>query len=96
MNLCVFTGRLDEDPELIERDGVSFLDLCIVVDNYRTTKSTNERSKTSAYLYCEAWASGAEVIAKSYKRGDSITIFATAKNIDGDDDRCVFRINEFE
>lgn len=96
MNVCIFTGELVEDPILVKSDGVSFLDLCLLVKNYRVTKSTKERSKTDAYLYFEAWASGADAIAASFKKGDVITVQATAKNISQEDDRVVFRINEFE
>lgn len=96
MNVCIFTGKLAETPELSYNDGVPFLDLLVIVDNYRVTKSTKERSRTPAYLYCEAWASGAEAIAKGFKKGQEITVQCTAKNISEDDDRVVFRINEFE
>ena len=96
MNVCVFKGKLAEDPQLVLEDGVSFLDLCIVVNNYRITKSTKERSKTPTYLYCEAWSSGAEAIAASFKKGQEITVHCTAKNISETDDRVIFRINEFE
>jgi single-stranded DNA-binding protein len=96
MNVCVFTGILNETPELVKENGVSFLDLCVVVPTYRTTKSTNERTQISTYIYCEAWSSGAEAIAKTFNKGDTITIHCTAKNISQDDDRIIFRISEFE
>lgn len=102
MNNCTFTGYLAEEPILDQMDGVSYLDLKIVVYNYRKTKGTGEKSKTPVYIYCEAWHTGAETIASLAREGDKITIHATAKNVrnpDGDgfeEELVIFRINEFD
>jgi single-stranded DNA-binding protein len=96
MNLCVFTGYLAEDPVLAKVDGVSFLDLRLVIYNYRRTKSTGEKSRTPVYLYFEAWHTGAETIAKLASKGTKITVHASAKNTSKDAEDVVFRINEFD
>ena len=96
MNICTFTGYITDDPILERVNGVSFLDLRIVVYNYRRTKSTGEKSRTPVYLDCEAWHTGAETIAKLGKKGTKITVNCSAKNAAGDDDFVIFRINEFD
>ena len=65
MNICTFTGYITDDPVLGSVDGISFLDLRIVVYNYRRSKSTGEKNRTPVYLDCEAWHTGAETIAVS-------------------------------
>lgn len=96
MNTCTFTGYLTEDPILDRIDGVSFLDLKVVVYNYRRTKSTGEKSRTPTYLDCEAWSTGAETIARLATKGTKITLECSAKNLRGEEDFIVFRINQFE
>ena len=96
MNICTFTGYITDDPILERVNGVSFLDLRIVVYNYRRTKSTGEKSRTPVYLDCEAWHTGAETIAKLGKKGTKITVNCSAKNAAGDDDCVIFRNNEFD
>ena len=96
MNICTFTGYITDDPILERVNGVSFLDLRIVVYNYRRTKSTGEKSRTPVYLDCEALHTGAETIAKLGKKGTKITVNCSAKNAAGDDDFVIFRINEFD
>ena len=96
MNICTFTGYITDDPILERVNGVSFLDLRIVVYNYRRTKSTGEKSRTPVYLDCEAWHTGAETIAKLGKKGTKITVNFSAKNAAGADDFVIFRINEFD
>jgi single-stranded DNA-binding protein len=48
------------------------------------------------HIYCEAWHTGAETIAKFANKGTKITINASARQVEKNDDRIVFRINEFD
>ena len=66
------------------------------LNNYRKTKSTGEKSRTPAYLNCEAWHTGADILDRYAEKGTKITFMATAKNMSKDDHRVVFRINEFD
>lgn len=96
MNSCSFTGYLTEDPVVSSENGVAVAEFVVVVYNYRTTKSTGEKSKTPAYLTCEAWHTGAKILERYATKGTKITFMATAKNISKDDQRIIFRINEFD
>jgi len=96
MNNCIFTGYLTEDPILERIDGVSFLDMRIVVYNYRRSKSTGKKNKTPVYLDCEAWHTGAETIAKLGKKDTKITINCSVRHVSEDENFIVFRINEFD
>ena len=96
MNNCIFTGYLAEEPILDKVDGVSYLDLKLVVYNYRKTKHSGEKSRTPVYIYCEAWHTGAETIASLAGEGTKITVNATAKNVKDEEDLIIFRINEFD
>lgn len=68
----------------------------LVVYNYRRAKSTGEKSRIPTYLQCEAWHTGAETIERFATKGSKMTIQASAKNKSKDDDRIIFRINEFD
>tara|TARA_B100001564_G_scaffold351385_1_gene357158 strand:+ start:12709 stop:12975 length:267 start_codon:yes stop_codon:yes gene_type:complete len=68
----------------------------LVVYNYRRAKSTGEKSRIPTYLQCEAWHTGAETIERFATKGSKMTIQASVKNRSKDDDRIVFRINEFD
>lgn len=95
MNICNFTGFLTHTPELESLDGVSYLRFELVVYNYRKTK-TGEKTRIPTYLHFEAWHTGAETIAKLAKRGQKMTINASARNISKDDSEILFRVNEFD
>ena len=68
MNHCSFTGFLTEDPRLHESNGVSQARFTIVTYNYRTAKSTGEKSRIPTFISCEAWHTGAETICKLFKK----------------------------
>ena len=68
----------------------------LVVYNYRRAKSTGEKSRIPTYLQCEAWHTGAETIERFATKGSKMTIQASVKNRSKDDDKIVFRINEFD
>ena len=96
MNICSFTGFLLENPALIKRDQVSFLEFDLVTYSYRRAKSTGEKSRIPTILRFEAWHTGAETIAKLAQKGDKMTVYASARNKSRDDSTIVFRVNEFD
>tara|TARA_R100001163_G_scaffold65487_2_gene62841 strand:- start:4129 stop:4458 length:330 start_codon:yes stop_codon:yes gene_type:complete len=96
MNQCSFTGFLTDDPKPRTVNGVSVLNFTLVTYSYRRSKSTGEKSRTPTFLRCEAWHTGAETISKFAKKGSKLSVFATARNFSRDDNKIVFRINEFD
>ena len=96
MNLCSFTGFLVEDPKLINDNGVSQAEFYVVIYNYRTAKSTGEKTKIPTFIKCEAWHTGAETICSIFKKGSKIHAHASVKNPRKNSRDIVFRINEFD
>ena len=95
MNICCFTGYLVEDPKISDIDGVTLAEFTMVVYTYRRTKS-GEKNRIPTYLYCEAWHTGAETLEKYAIKGTKLNVHASAKNISKEDQRIIFRINEFD
>jgi single-stranded DNA-binding protein len=95
MNICCFTGYLVEDPRISDIDGVTLAEFTMVVYTYRRTKS-GEKNRIPTYLYCEAWHTGAETLEKYAIKGTKLNVHASAKNISKEDQRIIFRINEFD
>tara|TARA_Y100000592_G_scaffold99292_1_gene174831 strand:- start:1313 stop:1546 length:234 start_codon:yes stop_codon:yes gene_type:complete len=70
----------------------------MVTYEYRKNKH-GEKKKVPTTVTLQAWASGAETIAKLGKVGTKMTVYASARNgglnTDGTED-IIFRINEFD
>ncbi len=70
----------------------------MVTYEYRKNKR-GEKKKVPTTITLQAWASGAETIAKLGKKGTKMTVYASARNgfmkTDATDD-VLFRINEFD
>lgn len=99
MNNCTFTGYLLHDPQIDkDEDGPAVCTVKMVTYEYRTSKR-GEKKKVPTTITLQAWASGAETIAKLGKKGSKITVYASARNgdvkTDATDD-ILFRINEFD
>lgn len=102
MNDCNFMGNLVADPELRyingKEDGKK-----IAVLNFRIGVN-NTRTKASTFPNLEAWGSGAELIAKYFRKGDLIRVYTelvTDRWPDPEDDskmnyRDKFRVSRFE
>ena len=95
-------GNLVRDPELREiAGGKKVLNFSIAVN--RRFKRENGSAKETAFLDCEAWDTGAEMIAKYFKKGSPIIIHASVKQETWDDkesgqkrSKLRFRVNQFE
>jgi single-strand DNA-binding protein len=75
MNDCKFMGRLTHDPELrnVGVKGVAVCNFSIAVT--RTFKRQNgETSKEVVFVNLEAWDTGAQTIAKYFKKGSPIIV----------------------
>jgi single-strand DNA-binding protein len=98
----MFVGRLTADPELNEYGGTSKVEFSIAVSDIRKDKEGNKIEEVD-FFNCFAWASGAEAIAKYFKKGDLIMVHCKAKQ-DRWEDRETgkkrtainYRVNEFE
>ena len=96
MNICCFTGYMAENPRVDYVGSILRAEFVLVLNGYRTSKSNGEKSKIQTYITCEAWHTGAEAIEKFAPKGTKMTVNATAKNIDKNDDFIIFRVNEFD
>lgn len=95
MNICSFTGYLVENPRISMDGDIVRAEFTMVTYTYRKTK-TGEKNRIPTYINCEAWHTGAETLEKYATKGTKLVINASVKNISKDDNRIIFRINEFD
>lgn len=83
MNITILRGNLARDPELrvVNTGGkqTSVVNFTVAVSR-EYTKSGGEKDKITSFINCEAWDSGAEVIADSFKKGDLVMIEGSLRN----------------
>jgi single-strand DNA-binding protein len=83
MNITLLKGNLARDPELrvVNTAGkqTSVVNFTVAVSR-EYTKNNGERDKITSFINCEAWDSGAEVIAESFKKGDLVMIEGSLRN----------------
>jgi single-strand DNA-binding protein len=76
-------GNLARDPELrsVSTNGktTSVVNFTIAVSR-EYTKSNGDKDKITTFVPCEAWDSGAEIIGKSFKKGDLVMIEGSLRN----------------
>lgn len=102
MNFCHFLGNLTRDPELtVTQGGKQVINFTVAVN--RRYKKGDEMVKDTAFLDCEAWDTGAELINKYFVKGDPIIIHASIKQENWEDkttgqkrSRLKFRVNQFD
>ena len=101
MNNCTFTGYLLHDPQIETGEANGGPSCCVfkmVVYEYRKSKG-GQKQRIPTTLTFEAWASGAETIAKLAQKGTKMTLYCSARNgvmkTDSVDDT-IFRVNEFD
>ena len=81
--MVILRGNLTRDPELRH---ISTSDRSISVINFTVavsreyTKSNGTRDKIVSYIPCEAWDSGAELIAESFRKGDLVFVEGSMRN----------------
>ncbi len=77
MNNVQLYGNLTKDPYIryIERNGSRVAVANFTIATHRRFKKTDgTKGEDTAYIDCEAWASGAETIAKFVNKGDALLI----------------------
>lgn len=83
MNITILRGNLARDPELrvVNTAGkqTSVVNFTVAVSR-EYTKSDGEKDKVTSFINCEAWDTGAEVIAESFKKGDLVMIEGSLRN----------------
>lgn len=95
MNICSFTGYLVENPRISMVGDIVRAEFVMVIYTYRKTKS-GEKNRIPTYINCEAWHTGAETLEKYAIKGTKLVVNASAKNVSKEDNRVIFRINEFD
>lgn len=83
MNITLLRGNLARDPELrvVNTGGkqTSVVNFTVAVSR-EYTKASGEKDKITSFINCEAWDSGAEMIAESFKKGDLVMIEGSLRN----------------
>jgi single-strand DNA-binding protein len=101
MNQCHFQGRLTRDPQLKELgDQKKVVSFGLAIN--RPFKRGSETVKETVFIECEAWDSGAELIAKYFKKGKPILVDASVRMNEWTDketnqkrSNLKFRVNKF-
>ena len=83
MNITILRGNLARDPELrvVNTGGkqTSVVNFTVAVSR-EYTKSSGEKDKITSFINCEAWDSGADIIAESFKKCDLVMIEGSLRN----------------
>jgi single-strand DNA-binding protein len=83
MNINILRGNLARDPELrvVNTNGkqTSVVNFTVAVSR-EYTKANGEKDKVTTFVPCEAWDSGADVIAQSFKKGDLVLVEGALRN----------------
>lgn len=83
MNITLLKGNLARDPELrtVNTGGkqTSVVNFTVAVSR-DYTKASGEKDKITSFINCEAWDSGAEMIAESFKKGDLVMVEGSLRN----------------
>lgn len=97
---CFCLGRLTADPVLKEVNDTKVCEFTLAENYYRKDKDGNKVNEPH-FFNCVAWDTGAEIIAKNFKKGERMFIEAVAKQEKWEDvdknkkSRIVFRVTEF-
>lgn len=83
MNITILKGNLARDPELrVVGSGdrqTSVVNFTVAVSR-EFTKANGSQDKVTSFIPCEAWDTGAEVIASTFKKGDLVMIEGSLRN----------------
>jgi single-strand DNA-binding protein len=83
MNIVMLRGNLARDPELRvinSGDKQTSVVNFTVATSREFTKANGTQDKITSFISCEAWDSGAEAIASSFKKGDLVMIEGSLRN----------------
>jgi len=83
MNTVILRGNLTRDPELRQIGNgdkkISVINFTVAVSR-EYTKNSGVVDKIVSYIPCEAWDSGAELIAESFRKGDLVFVEGSMRN----------------
>jgi len=84
MNIVILRGNLARDPELRTINGgtdreTSVVNFTVAVSR-DFVKSDGTKDKITSFINCEAWDSGAQLIASSFKKGDLVFVEGSIRN----------------
>jgi single-strand DNA-binding protein len=83
MNINILRGNLARDPEVrsVNTNGksTSVVNFTVAVSR-EYTKANGEKDKITTFVPCEAWDSGAEIIGRSFKKGDLVLVEGSLRN----------------
>lgn len=83
MNITLLKGNLARDPELrtVNTGGktTSVVNFTVAVSR-EYTKASGDKDKITSFINCEAWDTGAEMIAESFKKGDLVMVEGSLRN----------------
>jgi len=83
MNINILRGNLARDPEVrvVNTGGrqTTVVNFTVAVSR-EYTKSNGEKDKVTTFVTCEAWDTGAEIIAESFKKGDLVLVEGSLRN----------------
>lgn len=83
MNINILRGNLARDPEVrvVNSSGkqTTVVNFTVAVSR-EYTKANGEKDKVTTFVPCEAWDSGAEIIADSFKKGDLVLVEGSLRN----------------
>jgi single-strand DNA-binding protein len=83
MNITLLRGNLARDPELrvVNTSGkqTSVVNFTVAVSR-EYVKASGDKDKITSFINCEAWDTGAEIIAESFKKGDLVMVEGSLRN----------------
>jgi single-strand DNA-binding protein len=83
MNIVMLRGNLARDPELrvitISDKQTSVVNFTIATSR-EFTRANGSQDKVTSFIQCEAWDSGADAIASSFKKGDLVMVEGSLRN----------------
>lgn len=83
MNINILRGNLARDPEvrIVNAAGkqTTVVNFTVAVSR-EYTKSNGDKDKVTTFVSCEAWDTGAEIIADSFKKGDLVLVEGSLRN----------------
>jgi single-strand DNA-binding protein len=81
MNIVMLRGNLARDPELRKvGDKQTSVVNFTVATSREFTKADGSQDKITSFIQCEAWDSGADAIASSFKKGDLVMVEGSLRN----------------
>jgi len=79
----IIRGNLTRDPDVrtvtIGSKQTSVVNFTVATSK-EYTKANGEKDKVTTFVPCEAWDTGAEIIAESFKKGDLVLVEGSLRN----------------